>query len=41
VRATLKPVRGRNEWPEEPAMTLVVRPSEITDPEGKVIEVIG
>ena len=41
VRATLQPVRGRYEWSELPGLTLEVRPSEVTDSDGKVIEVIG
>jgi suppressor of fused len=41
VRATLRPVRGRYEWPELPGLTIEVRPSEVTDTDGKVIEVIG
>lgn len=41
IRATLKPVRGRYEWPELPGLVLEVQPSNITDADGKVIEVVG
>jgi hypothetical protein len=41
LRRSLEPVRGRYQWPELPGFTLEVRPSEITDSEGKVVEVIG
>lgn len=41
VRGALKPVRGHYVWPELPGLTLNVQPSQITDPDGKVIEVIG
>lgn len=41
LRQTLKPVRGEYTWPELPGVTVEVRPSEITDPDGNVIEVIG
>jgi hypothetical protein len=41
VRATLRPVRGSYSWAEIPGLTIVVEPSEITDPHGKVMEVIG
>lgn len=38
---TLKPVRGTYTWKELPGFTLVVVPTEITDAEGAVTEVIG
>jgi hypothetical protein len=38
---TLRPVRGTYTWAELPGFTLVVVPSEITDAQGQVIEVIG
>ncbi len=41
IRATLKPVRGRYEWPELPGFVLEVQPSNVTDADGNVIEVIG
>jgi hypothetical protein len=41
MRETLKPVRGRYTWPDLPGLALEVRPSEITDSAGKVIEVVG
>lgn len=41
VRTTLAPVRGRYEWPELPKLVLVVEPSNITDANGNVIEVVG
>jgi hypothetical protein len=41
LRDRLRPSRGRYEWPELPGFTLVVRPSEITDAQGNVVEVIG
>jgi hypothetical protein len=41
MRKQLRPIRGTYTWPKLPGVTLVVVPSEITDPEGKVIEVIG
>ncbi|MBY0460039.1 MAG: suppressor of fused domain protein, partial [Gemmataceae bacterium] len=41
VRETLKPVRGRYEWPELPGFVLQVEPSNITDSDGNVIEVVG
>ena len=41
VRATLKPVRGKYEWPELPGFVLEVQPSNITDADGNVTEVIG
>ena len=41
VRATLKPVRGRYEWPELPGFVLDIQPSNITDADGNVIDVIG
>lgn len=41
VRKTLRPIRRRYTWPEMPGFTLVVQPSEITDPDGNVVEVIG
>jgi hypothetical protein len=41
VRARLQPVRGRYEWPEIPGLTIEVQPSQITDADGNVIEVIG
>jgi hypothetical protein len=39
--ATLRPVRGTYIWPELPGLTLEIVPSEIRDPDGKLIEVIG
>lgn len=41
VRQTLQPVRGTYTWPELPGLTLEVKPSEITDSDGKVVQVIG
>jgi hypothetical protein len=41
MRKTLRPVRGTYTWPKLPGVTLVVVPSEITDSEGRVTEVIG
>lgn len=41
VRAALRPVRGTYSWPQIPGLMMVVQPSELTDPDGKVIEVIG
>ncbi|MBX9622454.1 MAG: suppressor of fused domain protein [Gemmataceae bacterium] len=41
MRATLKPVRGEYTWPELPGVTVEVRPSEVTDAAGRVVEVIG
>jgi hypothetical protein len=41
LRATLQPVRGRYTWPELPGLVLEVQPSQITDSDGKLIEVIG
>jgi hypothetical protein len=41
VRQTLRPVRGTYTWPEVPGLVLEVRPSEVTDSAGRVIEVIG
>jgi hypothetical protein len=38
---TLQPRRGTYAWPELPGFTLTVVPSEITDSDGKVTEVIG
>ncbi len=38
---TLKVARGSYTWSELPGFTLAVVPSEITNPDGKVIEVIG
>jgi hypothetical protein len=38
---TLRPVRGAYAWPELPRFALTVVPSEITNPDGEVIEVIG
>lgn len=36
----LKPKRGEYTWPEVPGLTVVVEPSEITDADGKVVEVM-
>ncbi|AMV29800.1 Suppressor of fused protein (SUFU) [Gemmata sp. SH-PL17] len=41
VRANLQPVRGRYTWPELPNFVLAVQPSNITDADGNVIDVIG
>src|SRR5262249_54508436 len=41
MRQTLRAVRGNYTWPELPGLTVEVRPSEITDSQGNVIEVIG
>jgi hypothetical protein len=41
LRAGLRAARGAYNWPELPGLTLTVRPSEIADAEGKVVEVIG
>ncbi len=41
MRKTLRPLRGTYTWAELPDVTLVVVPSEITNPDGQVIEVIG
>jgi hypothetical protein len=40
-RQSLQPVRGTYTWPELPGLTLEVRPTEVTDSQGNVIEVIG
>jgi hypothetical protein len=41
LRQSLAPVRGTYTWPEVPGVVLEVRPSEVTDSTGRVIEVIG
>lgn len=41
IVAGLEPKRGEYTWPELPGLTIVVEPSEITDANGKVVEVIG
>lgn len=41
IRKTLQPLRGQYTWTELPGLTIEVRPSEITDSAGKVVEVIG
>src|SRR5262249_17902799 len=41
MMGTLRAVRGAYAWPELPRFTLTVVPSEITNPDGEVIEVIG
>jgi hypothetical protein len=41
MRASLQAKRGTYQWKEFPGFTLEVRPSEVTDSEGRVIEVIG
>jgi hypothetical protein len=39
--ATLRPVRGTYAWPELPGLTLEIVPSELRDPDGELIEVVG
>jgi hypothetical protein len=41
LRATLQAKRGTYQWAEFPGFTLEVRPTEVTDPDGKLLEVIG
>jgi hypothetical protein len=41
MRSSLQAKRGTYQWQEFPEFTMEVQPSEVTDSEGKVIEVIG
>ncbi len=41
IHAALEPVRGEHTWRDLPGFTLEITPSEIRDPEGKVIRTIG
>ena len=41
LRERLPVKRGRYEFPELPSVVFTVVPSEITDPEGRVVEVVG